>query len=43
MTFTEDVAAQRTGSLAFLARRVRDAVVLAAGAALALPLIVPFA
>ncbi|SFK46281.1 hypothetical protein [Methylorubrum salsuginis] len=43
MTFTEDVSAQRAGSLAFLARRVRDAVILAAGAVLALPLIVPFA
>ncbi|WP_342151672.1 hypothetical protein [Methylorubrum sp. SB2] len=43
MTFTEDVSTQQTGSLAFLARRVRDAVVLAAGALLALPLIVPFA
>lgn len=43
MTFTEDVAAPRTGSLAFLARRLRDAIVIAAGAVLALPLIVPFA
>ncbi len=43
MTFTEDIAARKTGSLAFLARRLRDAVVIAAGAILALPLIVPFA
>ena len=43
MTFTDDVTTQRDGTLAFVARRLRDALVLAAGAALALPLIVPFA
>ncbi|GJE73506.1 MULTISPECIES: hypothetical protein [Methylorubrum] len=43
MTFTEDILARRSGATAFLGRRIRDLIVLAAGAALALPLIVPFA
>lgn len=43
MTFTEDIVTPRSGATAFLGRRIRDALVLAAGAALALPLIVPFA
>lgn len=41
MTFHEDPTGR--GIDAFLVRRIRDAIVLAAGAALALPLIVPFA
>ncbi|MEH3119398.1 MAG: hypothetical protein PGN25_17920 [Methylorubrum populi] len=43
MTFTDDITARRRGTRAWIGRRVRDAIVLAGGLALALPLIVPFA
>ncbi|BAU91033.1 hypothetical protein MPPM_2428 [Methylorubrum populi] len=43
MTLSEDTRARRPGARAWIGRRLRDAIVLAAGAALALPLIVPFA
>ena len=43
MTFSEDTHAQHPGAQAWIGRRLRDAIVLAAGALLALPLIVPFA
>lgn len=42
-TQSEDAPACRPGARAWIGRRLRDAIVLAAGAALALPLIVPFA
>lgn len=43
MTLSEDTQAQHPGARAWIGRRLRDALVLAAGAVLALPLIVPFA
>ncbi|WP_269780325.1 hypothetical protein [Methylobacterium sp. Leaf118] len=43
MTLSDDLTRSRGGLRAFLGRRLRDAIVLAAGAILALPLIVPFA
>lgn len=43
MTLSDDLTSHRGGALAFAGRRLRDAIVLAAGAVLALPLIVPFA
>ncbi len=43
MTLSEDIHARRPDARAWLGRRLRDAIVLAAGALLALPLIVPFA
>ena len=42
-THAEDTPARHLGARAWIGRRLRDAIVLAAGAALALPLIVPCA
>lgn len=42
-THADDAHARRPGAHAWIGRRLRDVIVLAAGAALALPLIVPFA
>lgn len=43
MTPSDDTTTHHSGLRAWIGRRLRDTVVLAAGAALALPLIVPFA
>lgn len=43
MPHSHDTQPRHSGAHAWIGRRLRDAIVLAAGALLALPLIVPFA